>query len=556
MTAEGPTTVLRGRVITVAPHGPPEARAVAIRAGKILSVSSGPGHEDAESEGDRTIDFGGRVIMPGFVDPHTHAEAASQAYAKVDCRAPSHASVADVLDELRDNLPRAEGSGWLIAQANLFFDQKLRDRRMPTLRELDSVSDRAAIAIQAGGHVTLLNSRAMELSHLERFEPGASGTSGTIVIERDSGGHPTGVVSEIDGLLPFPKPNRAELKAMIKRGVRDLYTRFGVTSIGEISYSLESLQCMDELVQAGDLAGRLAVYIRAPWTLSLEDACKWQDFLRFKSPIDVFHVKGVKMFADGGYSARNAATLTPYLAPYAVETGSRGQLSMDRHQLANATRLTRAAGLQLAVHANGERAQLEVAAGALEGGNGFASILPVRAEHAGNLLTDPATADAWRDAGLVPVSQPVFLYDFGDFIPVYLGEPGRHGQFPFRTLLAEGWHMCGSSDLALGSEERQSNPLFSMWCCVKRQSYLGELIEPEQRISVDDALRMHTLYAAEALGIGDRCGSIEVGKVADLIVLDRDPRAVEPDQLLDINVDFVFVGGQPVYERPAAVPTR
>jgi predicted amidohydrolase YtcJ len=174
-------------------------------------------------------------------------------------------------------------------------------------------------------------------------------------------------------------------------------------------------------------------------------------------------------------------------------------------------------------------------------------------EHAGNFLPEPeVTTTAWRDAGIIPVPQPVFLYTFGDFFPDRLGEYGRSGRFPFRDLLDEGWPITGSSDVWIGSEDRATNPFFSIWNTRRRQSFFGDTIDLDQRITILEALRMHTSNAAATLGEGDRRGSLEVGKDADLIVLDRDPTALaDDDELLNVQVDEVYLGGRRVHRRAA-----
>jgi predicted amidohydrolase YtcJ len=180
--------------------------------------------------------------------------------------------------------------------------------------------------------------------------------------------------------------------------------------------------------------------------------------------------------------------------------------------------------------------------------------LPVRIEHAGNMVTSPETTDAWRRAGIEPVPQAVFLYNFGGFLPVYLGRHGTRGRFPFRSLLADGWRLPLSSDITLGAEERQTNPLFGMWCAIERRSFSGDPVEPEQAVSFADALRMHTINGARVLGVEAERGSLEPGKVADAVVLERDPRAVPASALPDIRVDYVYVGGELAYRREGARP--
>jgi predicted amidohydrolase YtcJ len=545
-----PPAVLLGRVLTV-DRANAEAQAVAISAGRIAAV--GDRSIAASRQGDAVLDFGERPILPGFIDPHVHVEVSCRVRAMmVDCRAPRCASVADILDTLRDNLGRADERGVLEGQANLFLDQKLVDGRLPNRHDLDRVSRTVPIVIRAGGHVSIVNSRALELSSVLDYV-GRAGMTGGAVVELDEHGEPTGVVAEVDKALHIPEPSRESLKQALADGMHALFTRFGVTTVGEISESLEGLRCMDELIGEGTLHQRVSAFLWAPGTMSIDEACDWRSHLDPASPADRFAVRGLKLFADGGYSARNAATRGAYVCAHALRPGSRGKVNLDRRQLAAALVKARAAGLQLAVHANGERAQ-DVVCAAVEAAGGPGEGLPVRIEHAGNLVTSSETTRLWRKAGILPVPQAVFLYNFGGFLPVYLGRHGTRGRFPFRSLLAEGWELPVSSDLTMGGEERQTEPLFGMWCAMERRSFTGEPVEPEEAVGFDDALRMHTINGARVLGVGDERGSLEAGKVADAVVLDRDPRTVPASELPDIEIDFVFSGGQLVHRREGARP--
>ena len=527
----------------------PRAEVIVVEGDRIAGVGGGELLAEVRGAGVTVVDTGGRAILPGFVDPHAHVEIGARALTEmVDCRAPTHRTVEDVLQTLSDNLWRAGDSGWLVGQGNLFFDQKLQDKRLPTRAELDSVSRDVAIVLRAGGHTSVLNTKGFKSSDVIEYA-GREGMMGHAVIERDPAGEPTGVISELDKVLPLPEPDEEALRRELREGTRELFTRFGVTTIGEISESLSGLRIFDELIGGGELSVRLSVFLWTPGTMAFEDALEWERHLTLKSGSEWMAVRGIKMFADGGYSARNAAARTPYLEPYAVEKGSRGQINLRRDRIAAALARTRELGLQLAVHANGERAQDEVCAGVLAAGRTEDPRVQTRVEHAGNLVTEGMTVDHWREAGILPVPQPDFLYNFGDFFPVYLGEPGRRGRFPFRALLDEGWRLSASSDILLGSEERQTNPLFGVWCCLKRETFFGEIVDPEQRITLDEALAMHTIDAAHALGVEHDRGSLAEGKLADLIVLAEDPYAVDVDRLPEIAVDTVYAGGRLVHER-------
>jgi predicted amidohydrolase YtcJ len=543
--------LVAGRVLTMAGDGD-GVQAVAIAGGRVVGTGSRAVVERFGRPGSRVLDAGDRTVLPGFVDVHAHGEVAARtAAATVDCRAPGCGSVADVLEVFADNLSRAD-RGWLVAQGNLFFDQKLAERRLPTREELDGVSSTVALALRAGGHVTVLNTRALEVAGIDRsYRPPEHSVTGKPIVERDESGDPTGVVKEMDNLLPIPPIEGPALKAALCDGMRDVFTRHGVTAVGEISETVEGLHCLDELHESGELHVRNFVYLWAPGTMSLDDACAWRTLHSFRSPDSTFRIQGVKLFADGGYSAASAAVKHEYVG----HPGWCGALALSASDVSDALERTRDAGLQLAIHANGDRAQEEVCAAIAAAGGAPGGALQTRIEHAGNFLPYAReTTEWWRRAGIVPVPQPVFLYTFGDFFPVYLGEYGAQGRFPFRSLLRDGWRLSGSSDVWVGSEGQATNPFFSVWCCVSRRTFRGDTIDADEAIPVEDALRMHTIDAAAVLGQDDLIGSLEPGKLADCIVLDRDPLSCSDDDLLDIQVDAVVFGGRLVYERDGARP--
>jgi len=158
-----------------------------------------------------------------------------------------------------------------------------------------------------------------------------------------------------------------------------------------------------------------------------------------------------------------------------------------------------------------------------------------------------ALSSAWREADIIPVPQPVFIYTFGEFIPHYVGEYARDKQFPQRSLLDDGWRISGSSDVWVGGEIGQTNPFLSIASCVERRTYHGHELSPDQRISVYEALRMHTLDAAYAMGVEQTPGSLEVGKFTDILALQRNSLKTPATELDSIAVREVFLGGRRVH---------
>ncbi|MEG6510265.1 amidohydrolase [Methyloligella sp. 2.7D] len=538
------TIVLGGALISMQPDCTDEAQGLTIKDGRIIRLIRRSEVDDYAGPETEIIDLGDRTLMPGFVDVHAHAEVVCRTdYSTVDVRAPECGKVEDVLDVFSKYVAERGKGEWVVGQGNLFFDRKLAENRLPTRAELDSVSTDSPLALRAGGHITVLNSKALEIAGIDRnFQAPKYSVTGLPHVERDENGDPTGVVKEMDTLLPFPGVERHQLKTALKEGLRKYFTRFGVTTIGEISETIDGLESMDELAAEGELPTAMRIYLWAPGTLTIEKACNWQDYLYLTGANDGVTIQGLKLFSDGGFSAKSAAIGVPYIG----EHGNCGSVAFPKYFFRRAFEQTQQAGLQIAVHANGDRAQEWICEQVTAMGGAPSGPTRTRIEHAANLLPTQNTRDWWARAGIIPVPQAVFLYTFGEYFSDYLGDYGTRGRFAYRTLIEEGWRLSGSSDVWIGSEREATNPFFSIWCCLKRQTYSGSYIDPDEAITIMQALRMHTLDAAATMGIEDIKGSLAPGKMADVIGLTRDPRKVSVDELRTLEPDYVMLRGKTV----------
>jgi predicted amidohydrolase YtcJ len=547
-TPATPPLAITGRIATVA--GAADARALLIRDGRIEAVGDQRIAEQARSAGILVRDAGDRLVIPGFVDPHIHLRHLAVGRGRgVDCRFPGCKTIADVLDTLHTGLKDVPGGGWLIGYGNLFFDQKIADRRAPTRAELDSVTGTVPAVLHLGGHASVLNTEALRLAEVERFLSGAAGGWGAPVVEVDRRGQPTGLVAEIDPMLPIPPVDTETAERYLAGTYEQLFTRHGVTTFGEMVESIPAAAELDRLISSGRMAARGVAYLMVPAALPLDEAIDWvAGQRRTLSGATGLLGAGVKMFADGGYSSRNAASRTPYVRDHAPRDGYRGRLNLTYPAIRAAIGATRSRGIQLAVHTNGTAAQDEVIAAVLGAGDPAAGP-PVRVEHLGNLLGAPEDIAGWRRAGVLPVLQPAFLYNFmGDFVPMLLGDAGTRGRLALRTILDEGVVPAASSDVGLGAEADQSDPLFGIWCCMARRSYWDRMIEPDEAITFAEALRLFTLEGARALGLDAEIGSLERGKLADIVILDRDPRA-SLDEVRQAQVDSVYLAGREILRR-------
>jgi predicted amidohydrolase YtcJ len=537
------TVILGGRVISMHPDATRDAHGVAIKGDRILRLIKRAQLADVCGPDTRVIDLGDRPLLPGFVDVHAHSEVVCRTtFGTVDCRTPECATIDDVCAALRAEVARQEPGQWVVGQGNLFFDRKLKERRLPSRADLDSVSRDSPVAVRAGGHITVLNSKALELAGIDRdYVAPTFSVTGLPEVVRDTDGNPTGVVKEMDTLLPFPGYDRHRLRAALKEGLYNYFTRFGVTTIGEISETVDGIECLNDMAEADELPVSMRIYLWAPGTLKLEEACNWPQHIRLTASEAAIRIQGIKLFADGGFSAKSAAVSCPY-----VGSTSCGEIAFPKYFFRRALEQSQRNGLQLAVHANGDRAQEWLCQLVTEMGGAGTGRARMRIEHAGNFLPRRETRDWWAKAGIIPVPQPVFIYTFGEYFPDYLGQPGTVGRFPFRTLIDEGWRLSGSSDVWIGSEREATNPLFSVWCCLKREAYSGAIIDEHESITLEQALRMHTLDAAATMGEDDVKGSLAPGKLADVIALDRDPFDVPVDDIRRLKVDYVMARGRTV----------
>ena len=542
MTVEATEFVIRGPISTQSRLG--TAQAVHVRGGRVEAVGDHRLADDLTRDGvpETTVPEGG-VVIPALIDAHVHlTHYAVGSDRGADCRVPVCTGIADVIERLSERARSTPPGDWVIGYGNLFFDQKLAERRYPTRQELDRASSEHPIVLHAGGHVSLLNSRALERIDVKRFLGPGQGLWGSPIVGVDEAGEPTGYVAEIDAHLAIPEPPVPEIARSVHRRFHDELLSRGVVTVGEMLETEAQLGALERLAGDPAFGGRIALYAMTPGFRSVEHAFGWVE--RFRPAGDVLWAQGVKLFADGGYSARNAASLREYSAEQVGRAHYRGVLNQSRPDLLRAFELAEASGIQIAIHTNGTRAQEEVLRALVD----FGHRLDVRIEHLGNVLEDVAHLELWKRAGVKPSMQPGFLANFiGDYVPMLFPGSGTRGRMPLRTILDSAISPSISSDFGLGADLGSTNPWRTIWATAARKSFWGLTVEPHEAISVEEAIRAHTVDAAAAIGRSADLGSIEPGKLADLAVLDRDPTAVPLDELTATRARRTYRSGRLVH---------
>ena len=532
--------LLNGKIVTVDANDR-IAEAVAVKNGKIVRVGSNHEIEALVGEKTKVIDLKGKTLLPGFIDSHTHlADATLSLKYFVDARTPPNKSIFEILERIKERTRETPLGQWIIAQGSMFQECKLIEKRYPNKDELDGAAPDHPVVMLASAHVSIVNSKALEVAGITKDAPDPPGGK----IERDGKtSEPTGVLRECYELLPIPYYTREQIKEAVKLGAQKWWVQQGITTVHCFAGSY-AMNIYQELLEEGELP------LRIHWVVYTEDHKVGLNSLlnlgiRTGFGNDWIKIGGLKIFVDGAFMGLSAATYEPYVGM----PNYCGLLKLSSQELTEIVVKAHKEGIRLCIHAIGDKAQ-DIALDAIEEA---LKVLPKkdhrhRIEHLGNVLTSKERIRRAKRLGVIPVPTVEWIYAYGDFIETYLGHKRARQSFPIKSLLKEGLRPPGSSD-TLGTEPLSINPFFSIWCAVNRRTFAGGILIPEESISVMDAIRMYTINGAYAGFEENIKGSIEPGKLADMIVISDDILTIPIDKIKDIQVEMTIIDGKMVYPR-------
>jgi predicted amidohydrolase YtcJ len=520
--------------------------AVAVIGNRITAVSTN--NEIARSIGPQTqvIELNGRTLLPGFIDAHNHVQGLAESeYAMVPIQAPPLKGPAEIIAKLKERAAQVPPGTWIVGQGTYL-------QVMPTREELDRNFPDRPVVLRWSMHDLLLNHKADQVAHLDQATPDPKGLG---TIERTAAGEPI-ILRDAGIELPLPRPTYRQMRQWIPAALRDFYLKRGVTTVYDMSEPTIAYRIYQEMRQQGELPVRVVLN----YMIGAGDLSGTNDGLEgalLKTGIgtgvgdDWIRVGAMKIILDGTWGA-TAAVYKPVWKgsgttwiPNNYGGASRTQELLDK-QILEAHK----GGWQVWVHGNGDRAQDMVLTAIEAAQKAFPRAdARHRIEHFGNFMPqDPQRAgerlERMRRDAVIPSPQVAFLWRLTD---ENLKEPDMKF-FPMATLIKFGFHPAGGSD-TLGTQNFATNPLFSISVAVNRRTKYGGLASPEEAISRMDALRMFTTWAAYA-GFAEKTrGSIEAGKLADLVVLSGDPLTVAAEHILDLKVDYTIVDGRIAYRR-------
>ncbi|MBC7349209.1 MAG: amidohydrolase [Candidatus Aminicenantes bacterium] len=530
------TVFLNGHIWT-ADDSCPEVEALAVVQNKI--VRTGPKAEIKKLIGARTrvIDLQGKLMLPGFIDAHTHFLNGGLALRSVQLRTcrTREEFISRVAAKARELPPGA----WIL---NGDWDHEQFDPPvLPSRDWIDTVTpDHPVCVNRYDGHMVLVNSLALKLAGIDRNTVSPPGGE---ILRDPRSGEPTGILKDAAADLVYaviPPPDLEEKIEAVRLALKEAAAN-GVTSVHDMS-DASSFEVYQELLRAGELTARLYVYFQIP---------EIDSFLRLKIKSGFGHpflrLAGLKGFVDGSLGSATAL----FFEPYSDNPAAYGLLAAHMFPegiMEKRLRLADEAGLQVAIHAIGDRANallLDVM-GKILRENGPRD-RRWRIEHCQHLRK--IDIERFGKLGLIASVQPYHAIDDGCWAERKIGPERARTTYAFRSLQSAGAVLVFGSDWTVAP----LNPLTGIYAAVTRKTLDGKNPGgwiPEEKISLEEALKGYTIRAAYAEFSEKEKGSLQAGKLADLVVLDRDLFRLKPDDIPGTRVLLTMVDGRIVYSEP------
>jgi predicted amidohydrolase YtcJ len=517
------------------------AEAAAVRDGVFVEIGPNAAIEPLVGPDTRVIDLAGRMALPGFHDAHVHPTMGG--YALLGCDLDGLGSVETIIEKVTACALETD-QGWLEGHA---FNLSLFGQDGPHKSLLDAVSMTRPIILWASdGHNAWANSVALELAGItaDMADPPLG------VIERDADGSPSGTLRETAQELVrtvMPKPTLESNVEALHAGIQHLNS-FGVTSFIDAWVGLEDYQSYQAVDRAGDLTARVVTSLTYESGFATHQG---EEFDQVRAGLNEFESErlnhdSVKLFLDGVLEGETAALVEPYVGMH----GKRGDLILEPEALNAAVTRFDAMGLQVHMHAIGDRAvragldAFEAARrqnGASDNRHHISHLQLIHVDDIERFAALDTAANfqalwAWPDDWIMELNLPV------------LGEERVQGMYPIASVARAGGRIVGGSDWNVSS----ANPLDAIETAVRRQDAFaagGPTLNENERVDLAAMIDAYTINAAWVMHHENITGSIEVGKRADLVVLDRDLFAVPASEINEAKVVMTLLDGMTVWPR-------
>jgi hypothetical protein len=548
--------VHHGKVVTVN-EGFEIVEAMAIRGDRIQAVGTNDEILKLAGPDTKLISLEGQTLLPGLIDSHVHATGA--AVYEFDHEIPPLETIDDVLKYVQRRADILDDGQWIIM--NQVFITRLRDQRFPNRHELDLVAPNNPVYFRTGPDAAL-NSMALQLNGIDKDFKITDGLPGRI--ETDSAtGEPTGVIRAAGRFIKTESseksPSAEERKAQLEKLLKD-YNSVGITSIVQRSAGEQDVKLFDSLRQEDKLTCRTFLC----WGVNPDG--EWEKVAEqirqaAEHPMHEYNnllwVRGVKVFLDGGMLTGSAWMQKPWgvSSIYSItDPEYRGVLNIQPDRMYEIAKYCLENDLQVTAHSVGDGA-VQALIAAYERVNSDFSVRDKRPCITHCNFMSLESIQKMQALGIVADIQPIWLHLDGRTLLKQFGEERTNYFQPYKTIFEHGVVVGGGSDhmQRIGSLRSVNpyNPFLGIWTTLTRQPRWADApLHPEQLITREQALRFYTLNNAFLTFEEKEKGSLEVGKLADFIVLDRDILTCPVDEVKDISVLQTWLGGKQVYARP------
>ena len=512
----------------------PVAAAMAIEGNRIIALGSNSTIAKLTTANDQVIDLRGRLAVPGFIDNHTHFIEGGFELSRVHLR--DAATPQEFARRISEYAGKVGKGKWVTGGE---WDHTIwNPPALPTRQLIDAQTPENPVFVyRLDGHMALANSLALKLGGVTRDTPDPSG--GTIV--RDSSGEPTGILKDAATSLVdrvIPSATTAERFAAARAALAEA-ARFGVTAFGDMSSgeAYEDFRAYQRLEKDGLLTARVYLFTPIAEYKRLVAASVEKAF-----GSDRLRIGGLKGFADGSLGSSTAA----FFEPFSDDPGNRGLTmeAMTDGRMKSFVTDANSNNLQIAIHAIGDRANDEVLR--------IYETIPnererrFRIEHAQHL--SPALIKRFADDRVIASMQPYHAIDDGRWAEKKIGHERSRWTYAFRSLLDSGAVVTFGSDWTVAP----LNPILGVYAAVTRRTLDGKNPDgwiPEQKISVEEALRCYTANNAWAMFRENEIGKLAPGMLADVVVLSDDLFTIAPEKIESVKVDYTIFDGRVIYER-------
>ncbi|MFJ7754602.1 amidohydrolase [Peribacillus muralis] len=528
-----------GEVITVDRENS-VVEALAVKGNLISAVGTNQEMEAFIGEETKVIDLRGKSLLPGFIDSHIHLILYGVNQLAVSCKAEHIESVADLLEDLKKQTLTVAKGEWIRAWG--YNETAVKEKRYPTMAELDAISvDHPIMITRTCSHISVVNRKALQLAGIGEDTVNPAGG----IIEKDEAGRITGKLIETAHMLMTDMAGYTEKELLeAVKIASEHFIAAGITSIHEAgAHGPDSFRIMQQAVKQNDI--RLRIYAMVG---SLNQSHEFVKKMVAAGVVtgtgdDRFKIGPAKLFTDGSSTGPTIATREPYSS----DPDNFGILYYTEDEMYRVLGEAHDKGYQITVHAQGDKA-IEMYINCVERALKQSSRKDHRhrIEHAG--ISTPDLQQRMKQLGIIPIPNPPFPFEFGDIYIEHYGERVNH-MYAARDYIDNGILAAAGSDAPVTDH----NPLLGIHVAVNRRSRSGANIGTVQSIGVMEAIRLYTWNGAFASFDEAIKGSIEVGKLADLIILNDSILKAKLNEIKDLKVETTILNGEILYHSETLV---